>query len=112
MFGPIQLEFLKIFHQKGWVYVDMKPENIMLGLPGSGKENRSFVVDFGCAMRYRGFDAAEGGQANGTPNYISIFAHNGGSKYRQSLVNVFTKMSFIRYFMFEQKSTPEMTFSH
>lgn len=52
----------------------------MLGMKGTGKEGQAHLVDFGCAMRYKGFDAAEGGQENGTPNYISCFADEGCSK--------------------------------
>lgn len=60
----------------------------MLGLKGTEKEAQAHLVDYGCSMRYRGFDAAEGGQQNGTPNYISNFAHQGASTYSNKITRL------------------------
>jgi hypothetical protein len=45
----LQLEALKSAHTKGWVYVDMKPDNLMIG-QGPAKET-VYLLDWGCALR-------------------------------------------------------------
>lgn len=41
------LSILEPMHAKGYVHGDIKPENFLLGPPGSSTENKLFLVDLG-----------------------------------------------------------------
>ena len=47
------LTILQALHAKGYVHGDVKPENFLLGAPGSGREKRLFLVDLGLATRWK-----------------------------------------------------------
>ncbi|CAH0516652.1 unnamed protein product [Peronospora belbahrii] len=72
------LETLEQMHVKNILYVDVKPENLMLDMD---KENKVYCVDFGISDRYV---TATGkhkeyktGTVVGTPTFLSINCHNG-----------------------------------
>ena len=48
---PPQLEALEHIHSAGVLYKDLKPENLMLGR--GDKADTLYVVDFGCAQRFK-----------------------------------------------------------
>ncbi|CAL5429223.1 unnamed protein product [Camellia sinensis] len=47
------ISILEKMHSRGYVHGDVKPENILLGLPGTPDEKKLFIVDLGCASRWR-----------------------------------------------------------
>ncbi len=71
-----QLETLEGAHKLGWIIVDLKPDNVMLGRGAQADE--VFVIDWGCAMKYLDFtqNFAEGGDHGGNDLYRSLFAHS------------------------------------
>jgi len=47
------LAILDSFHAKGYVHGDIKPENFLLGPPGSPNEKKLYLVDLGLATRWK-----------------------------------------------------------
>ncbi|KAK9861025.1 hypothetical protein WJX84_010981, partial [Apatococcus fuscideae] len=47
------LTILEKLHAKGYVHGDVKPENYLLGQPGTPHEKRLYLVDLGLATRWR-----------------------------------------------------------
>lgn len=82
--GRDVLGALRLVHSAGYVYGDIKPENIMLGVWEDGElrrvESEARLVDFGVATRYRSALTGShrvgrnGTQAAGTARFASIAA--------------------------------------
>ena len=74
------LNILQAFHFKKYVYVDMKPENFVLG---KGKNsNKLYIVDLGFVEKFtdsegKQFTYSEGHGLRGTPLFASIWNHYG-----------------------------------
>ena len=47
------LAILENLHSKGFVHGDIKPENFLLGPPGTPTEKKLYLVDLGLATRWR-----------------------------------------------------------
>ncbi|KAG6414501.1 hypothetical protein SASPL_127303 [Salvia splendens] len=47
------ISILEKLHSRGYVHVDVKPENFLLGTPGTADEKKLFLVDLGLAVRWR-----------------------------------------------------------
>lgn len=84
------LAILDNFHSKGYVHGDIKPENFLLGPPGSRYEKKLFLVDLGLATRWR--DAVSNTHVDydqrpdvfrGTVRYASVHAHLGRTASRR-----------------------------
>ncbi|KAJ8570510.1 hypothetical protein K7X08_037482 [Anisodus acutangulus] len=84
------ISILEKLHQKGFVHGDVKPENFLLGLPGSPDEKKLYLVDLGLASRWK--DAASGLHVEydqrpdilrGTIRYASVHAHLGRTGSRR-----------------------------
>lgn len=78
------ISILEKMHSRGYVHGDVKPENFLLGTPGTPDEKRLFLVDLGLATRWR--DASTGLHVEydqrpdvfrGTVRYASVHAHLG-----------------------------------
>nr|GMC73203.1 casein kinase 1-like protein HD16 [Ipomoea batatas] len=52
------ISILEKMHCRGYVHGDVKPENFLLGQPGTPDEKKLFLVDLGLATRWR--DATSG----------------------------------------------------
>ncbi|KAI3984150.1 hypothetical protein MKX01_011104 [Papaver californicum] len=48
------IAILERIHLKGFVHGDVKPENFVLGQPGTADEKKLFLVDLGLASRWKG----------------------------------------------------------
>ncbi|KAI5152277.1 hypothetical protein ENBRE01_2704 [Enteropsectra breve] len=75
--GQNLLGILDFVHGKGYVYRDMKPENIMLGY-----DSRIYLIDFGLCIKHDEIlnpkkEKAKRKAFVGTPRYASINAHLG-----------------------------------
>ena len=84
------LAILDNFHSKGYVHGDIKPENFLLGPPGSVNEKKLYLVDLGLATRWR--DAVCNTHVDydqrpdvfrGTVRYASVHAHLGRTASRR-----------------------------
>ncbi|KDD74578.1 hypothetical protein H632_c1211p0, partial [Helicosporidium sp. ATCC 50920] len=84
------ISILQRLHARGFVHGDIKPENFLLGVPGTPDEKRLFLVDLGLATRWR--DAVCGAHVEydqrpdvfrGTVRYASVHAHLGRTASRR-----------------------------
>jgi serine/threonine protein kinase len=93
MVACIALESLVILenlHAKGYVHGDVKPENYLLGPPGSPNSNKLYLVDLGLATRWKDtvcnthieYDQRPD-VFRGTVRYASVHAHLGRNASRR-----------------------------
>ncbi|XWS17690.1 hypothetical protein CRYUN_Cryun33cG0089000 [Craigia yunnanensis] len=84
------ISILEKMNSKGYVHGDVKPENFLLGLPGTSDEKKLFLVDLGLATRWR--DSSSGQHVEydqrpdvfrGTVRYASVHAHLGRTGSRR-----------------------------
>ncbi|CAA6658571.1 unnamed protein product [Spirodela intermedia] len=84
------ISILEKLHLKGFVHGDVKPENFLLGQPGSPDEKKLFLIDLGLASKWR--DSSSGQHVDydqrpdifrGTIRYASVHAHLGRTGSRR-----------------------------
>ncbi|XP_021643046.2 casein kinase 1-like protein HD16 isoform X1 [Hevea brasiliensis] len=84
------ISILEQLHLRGFVHGDVKPENFLLGLPGTPNEKKLYLIDLGLASRWR--DATSGRHVDydqkpdvfrGTVRYASVHAHLGRTGSRR-----------------------------
>ncbi|XP_073056246.1 casein kinase 1-like protein HD16 [Primulina eburnea] len=84
------LSILEKMHSRGYVHGDVKPENFLLGPPGTTDEKKLYLVDLGLATRWR--DGNSGVHVDydqrpdvfrGTVRYASVHAHLGRTGSRR-----------------------------
>ncbi|RDY00970.1 Casein kinase 1-like protein HD16, partial [Mucuna pruriens] len=84
------ISILEKMHSRGYVHGDVKPENFLLGPPGTPDEKKLFLVDLGLATRWR--DSSTGLHVDydqrpdvfrGTVRYASVHAHLGRTGSRR-----------------------------
>ncbi|PIA48564.1 hypothetical protein AQUCO_01400863v1 [Aquilegia coerulea] len=84
------ISILEKMHSRGYVHGDVKPENFLLGQPGTAQEKKLFLVDLGLATKWR--DGATGQHVEydqrpdvfrGTVRYASVHAHLGRTASRR-----------------------------
>jgi len=86
-YGKQILTTLEQLHNRQLIFVDVKPENCMLGLPGTPSAGAVYLVDFGLVARYTAFSGGHKAQATegmgGTPLYVSLACHQGSTPSRR-----------------------------
>ncbi|KAK7255447.1 hypothetical protein RIF29_28857 [Crotalaria pallida] len=84
------ISILEKMHSRGYVHGDVKPENFLLGPPGTPDEKKLFLVDLGLATKWR--DSTTGSHVEydqrpdvfrGTVRYASVHAHLGRTGSRR-----------------------------
>ncbi|RYQ85274.1 hypothetical protein Ahy_B10g104780 isoform C [Arachis hypogaea] len=84
------ISILEKIHSRGYVHGDVKPENFLLGPPGTSNAKKLFLVDLGLATRWR--DSSTGLHVEydqrpdvfrGTVRYASVHAHLGRTGSRR-----------------------------
>eukprot|EP00624_Nannochloropsis_granulata_P002963 evm.model.NODE_2507_length_5937_cov_24.169783.1 len=50
--GKQMLEGIRRLHERQLLFIDVKPENFMLGQQGTSEANKVFLVDFGLVEKY------------------------------------------------------------
>ncbi|KAM7480488.1 hypothetical protein LguiA_028701 [Lonicera macranthoides] len=88
--GIEAISILEKMHSKGYVHGDVKPENFLLGTPGTTDEKKLFLVDLGLATKWK--DISTGLHVDydqrpdvfrGTVRYASVHAHLGRTGSRR-----------------------------
>ncbi|PKA45820.1 Casein kinase I isoform delta-like [Apostasia shenzhenica] len=83
------VSILEKLHMKGFVHGDVKPENFLLGQPGTADEKKLFLIDLGLASKWK---EASGQHVDydqrpdifrGTIRYASVHAHLGRTGSRR-----------------------------
>jgi casein kinase 1 len=84
-----QISRVQTIHEKYLIYRDIKPDNFLIGRPGSKNANLIHVVDFGMAKQYRDpktkahIAYRERKSLSGTARYMSINTHLGREQSRR-----------------------------
>ncbi|KAK8860614.1 hypothetical protein M9Y10_012279 [Tritrichomonas musculus] len=89
MLADQMIECVQYMHYRHFIHRDIKPDNFVMGLKGSGNENKVFMIDFGLAKRYRDpksfshIPYVENKSLTGTARYASVNAMQGCEQSRR-----------------------------
>ncbi|KAF8023215.1 hypothetical protein BT93_F0655 [Corymbia citriodora subsp. variegata] len=84
------ISILEKLHSRGYIHGDVKPDNFLLGPPGTPEEKKLFLIDLGLAMRWRCHSTGSHvryhqspNHFRGTPHFASVHAHLGRTSSRR-----------------------------
>jgi casein kinase 1 len=97
----VQLTRVQSIHDHNLIYRDIKPDNFLIGKPGTKTANNVFLVDFGMAKQYRDpktkqhIPYRERKSLSGTARYMSINTHLGRGMKKKNIHCCRTIASFL-----------------
>ncbi|MED6143100.1 Casein kinase 1-like protein hd16 [Stylosanthes scabra] len=77
------LSILEKMHLRGYVHGDVKPENFLLGQPGTPQEKKLYLVDLGLATKWRDTSSGQHVEYDQRPDMFSVHAHLGRTASRR-----------------------------
>ncbi|KAJ4882563.1 Protein kinase family protein [Raphanus sativus] len=84
------ISILEKLHMKGFVHGDVKPENFLLGQPGTADEKKLYLIDLGLASKWKDSHSGQHVEYDqrpdvfrGTVRYASVHAHLGRTGSRR-----------------------------
>lgn len=99
---------MEYVHTKSLIYRDVKPENFLVGRPGSKRQHTIHIIDFGLAKEYidpetkKHIPYREHKSLTGTARYMSINTHlgkgrPGPSSHQSALTSLLKALLFGKF---------------